>query len=638
MVFPGLRSRSFRMPSFKTTPMRAAAALALAGGLGVSAQNQVPIPNQVVVPSPAPMAVPAVPDYSKAVPVFPRVWAPYRNRTVAPGALANAPDDVLEVHDGKVRLSMAQVVALVVHNNLTVAGTRYYLPEAKTDLLRAYSGASPRGVDQATVPSGVFAGAEGGSILGTAGGSGGGASNAGGITGAASSVRVSPSGTFDPTFGVSFSVDRTSSPLNTLVVAGIPHVTTNTEAATFSYTQAFPSGTSISASYGVQRQGSSQLHLLYNPAYTPGFTATVSQQLLNGFGFKVNRALIKVARNEQGVERQSFKQALIAGIAGAQSAYWDLISAQESVRSAEQAVNVSQELFNNNRRAFQAGVMANLDVINAQSQLASSQRDLIIAQTNLQYAELNLKSMISENLDEPLASATIETADTFPDAESEQIPALAPSVAIAEKNRPEIAISQGNIKSEQDVLPFLKNALEPTVNTFFLINTAGLYNVFGTSFYDNVTFKYPQWATGLTISFPARNRQAQADDIRTRLELQQMQDTSVRAQSQVEIDVQNALIALRQGKEQVRAAHEATLLEEQQSQSEQKKLAAGLSTSYNVILVERDLFAARLAEVQARDNYAKAKVNLDQVMGMTLDTNRIDLDEAIRGIVKAPVQ
>ena len=278
------------MPSFKTTPMRAAAALALAGGLGVSAQNQVPIPNQVVVPSPAPMAVPAVPDYSKAVPVFPRVWAPYRNRTVAPGALANAPDDVLEVHDGKVRLSMAQVVALVVHNNLTVAGTRYYLPEAKTDLLRAYSGASPRGVDQATVPSGVFAGAEGGAFR-NGGRRGGGASNAGGITGAASSVRVSPSGTFDPTFGVSFSVDRTSSPLNTLVVAGIPHVTTNTEAATFSYTQAFPSGTSISASYGVQRQGSSQLHLLYNPAYTPGFTATVSQQLLNGFGFKVNRAL-----------------------------------------------------------------------------------------------------------------------------------------------------------------------------------------------------------------------------------------------------------------------------------------------------------------------------------------------------------
>jgi outer membrane protein len=582
----------------------------------------------------APMAVAATPDYSAAAKVFPQVYKPYVSRPVPDAILSNAPDGRLEVRDGKLRLSMAQVVAAVVQNNLTVAAARYYLPEAKTDLLRARSGASPRGVDQATIPSGVFAGAEGGSILGTAGGGGGGASNAGGITGAASAVRVSPSGTFDPTFSATFSLDRTSSPLNTLIVAGIPHVTTNTEAATFAYNQAFPSGTSFSVSYGIQRQGSTQLHLLFDPYYTPGVTASVSQQLLNGFGYKVNRALIEVAQNEQGIERQSFRQQVMASVASAQSAYWDLISAQESVRTTEQAVSVAQQLVNNNQRAFDAGVMARLDVINAQSQLAASQRDLVIAQTNLQYADLTLKSMISENLDEPLASAVIETSDVFPDPEVDQIPALDQAAAIASKNRPEIAIAQGNMKSEQDVLPFIKNALEPNVNVFGLVNTVGLYNIFGTSFSELVQTKYPQWAVGLNISFPLRNRQAQADDIRTRFELRQAQDTSVRSQSQVEIDVQNALIAMRQSKEQVRAAHEAVVLEQQETDAEQKKLAAGLSTSYNVILVERDLYAARLTEVQARDAYAKAKVTLDQAMGVTLDTHHIDLDDAIRGTVK----
>ena len=39
-------------------------------------------------------------------------------------------------------------------------------------------------------------------------------------------------------------------------------------------------------------RASTQRHLLFDPAFTPGFTATVSQQLLNGFGFAVNRALI----------------------------------------------------------------------------------------------------------------------------------------------------------------------------------------------------------------------------------------------------------------------------------------------------------------------------------------------------------
>jgi outer membrane protein len=617
-----MKLASFKAAIASSTGVFVAAFVLVGGGAPLWAQNQ------------APLAVATTPDYSVAAKVFPHVYKPYVNRTVPEVVLSNAPDGVLEVRDGKLRLSMAQVVAAVVRNNLTVAGARYYLPEAKTDLMRARSGASPRGIDQSVIPSGVFAGAEGGSILGSAGGGGGGASNAGGITGAASAVRVGPAGTFDPTVTATFSLDRTSSPLNTEVVAGVSHVTTNTEAASFGYTQAFPSGTSFSVSYGVQRQGSTQESLLFNPYYSPGITASVSQQLLNGFGYKVNRALIEVAQNEQGIERQSFRQQVIASVASAQSAYWDLISAQESVRTAEQAVTVSQRLYGNNQRAFDEGVMARLDVVNAEAQLAASQRDLLIAQTNLQYAELTLKSMISENLDEPLASATIETADKFPDPETEQVPSLEQSAAIAHKNRPEIAIAQGNIKSQQDAIPFIKNSLEPNVNAFGLVNTVGLYNVFGTSFTEVVQTKYPQWAVGLTISFPVRNRQAQADEIRTRLELRQAQDTSVRAQSQVEIDVQNALIAMRQSKEQVRAAREAVVLEQQKTEAEQKKLAAGLSTSYNVILVERDLFAAQLAEVQARDLYAKAKVTLDQAMGVTLDTNHIDLDDAIQGTLQ----
>ena len=53
-------------------------------------------------------------------------------------------------------------------------------------------------MDASTIPSGVFSGAEGGSILGTAGGGGGGSSNAGGITGSAGAVNIRPSGVFDP--------------------------------------------------------------------------------------------------------------------------------------------------------------------------------------------------------------------------------------------------------------------------------------------------------------------------------------------------------------------------------------------------------------------------------------------------------
>ena len=579
---------------------------------------------------------PLTPDYGVPSKVFPSVLRPYKSRTVPGPILTNSPNAPLEVREGKLRLSLAQVVAAVVQNNLTVAGARYYPAEAQVDLMRALSGQSPRGVDQAAIPSGVFAGAAGASILGGAGGGGGGgASNAGGITGGASQVTVRSAGVFDPSISVNVSLDRTPSPLNSLIVSGIPEVTTTTLAGSFSYSQAFSTGLSFSFSYSVQRKLSTQQHLLYNPAYTPGFTANVSQPLLNGFGTKVNRALITVAENEKGIERESFRQQVIAALASAENAYWDLISAQESLRTAAQALTVSQQLLANNRRAFDAGVMARLDVVNAEAQVATSQTNVIIAETNVEYAELTLKNMISATLEEPLASASIEATDSFPEPDYDKLPSLQEAIAIGRKNRPEVSIADGNIKSQQDVMPFLANALLPNLNAFGLVSTAGLYNGFGTAFLDNPQFKYPQFAVGFSLNFSLRNRQAQADNIRSRLEMKQSQDTLARTTRQVEIDVQNALIGVTLGRAQVTAARGAVNTNQQKTDAERKKLAAGLSTSYNVILVERDLFAAQLAEVQARDVYAKAKVALDQAMGVTLDTNHIDLKEALNGTVKA---
>jgi outer membrane protein len=570
-------------------------------------------------------------DYTVGAKVFPHIWRPYQQWQIPQASLSNT--TVLEsaLIDGKLRLSMDRLIQAVVENNLAIAAARFNPSMAQTDLLRARSGASPRGLDASVIPSVVFAGAEGGSILGTAGGGSGGASNAGGITGAAAAVNIRPSGVFDPTLSVAFSVDRTVSPLNTTVIAGEPTVATGTDALSINYTQAFSSGTSITASYSFQRQGSTQQRILFDPAFTPGFTATISQQLLNGFGFKVNRALIKVAENELKIEREAFRQQVITALASAKNAYWDLVATRESVRAAEEALKAAQGLAANDRKQFEIGTMARLDVVTADAQVASSQRDLIVAQTNVQNAELQLKAMFTKNLSEPLASAPIEPIDPFPEPNDAKLPQLEQAVKIANDNRPEIPIAQGNIKSQQDVQPFLSNALLPSVNVFALVSNVGLYNVFGSAFTEAIEFKYPQVAFGISITFPVRNRQAQADSIRSRMELYQAKDTLVREQSQIEVDVQNALIAVTQTKAQVASARETVQLEQQKVDAEQQKLKAGLSTTYLVVLQQRDLLSAQLAEVQALDAYAKAQVALDQAMGVTLENNHVDLDAALRG-------
>ena len=58
--------------------------------------------------------------------------------------------------------------------------------------------------------------------------------------------------------------------------------------------------------------------------------------------------------------------------------------------------------------------------------------------------------------------------------------------------------------------------------------------------------------------------------------------------------------------------------------SENKKLSIGTSTPQLVILVQRDLANAQLAEVQALTAYGLAKVQLDQSVGGVLASSRVD--------------
>src|SRR5579862_2300165 len=117
--------------------------------------------------------------------------------------------------------------------------------------------------------------------------------------------------------------------------------------------------------------------------------------MLNGFGFTVNRVLLEVAQNERAIERQAFRQQVVASLVSAENAYWDLIAAQEAVRAAAQALRAAQQLEDNSKKQLAVGLMAPVDVLTSESQVAATQRDLIVAQTNVLNAEFLVKSMIS---------------------------------------------------------------------------------------------------------------------------------------------------------------------------------------------------------------------------------------------------
>jgi len=583
-------------------------------------------------------------DLSKGPAWFPEIYKPYQEQPLPRLNLENSPRLRDLIHQGALDISMSDAVALTLENNLDILVERFVVPIAQTDVLRTRSGQAARGFTGALVPGGLSAGALGAGVNSASSASGFGA--AGGITGGGGPVQIPQVGSFDPTLSFNFSWDRTVSPLNTLQVAGVPSVTTYSTAFTSAYAQMFPTGTSYFVGINGLRQSSTQQFLRFNPAVISRIAFGVNQPLLNGFGLLPNERFLLVARNNRKVSEDLLTLQVIATIVNVQNLYWDMAAFQENVRVAEQSLDVAKRLLHENTIKAQVGTMAPLDVVTAESEVAARERDLIVARTNLQLQETRLKNALSKKPDPELDSVRVVTTDPLPPVRDSDIPDLEKALAGAYENRPELRQVQTNIQNERITSRYTSNNLMPGVALFGLYAGSGLQgnsvalapgppvpltSGAGASLAEAFGFDFPERAAGVSVSLPIRNRAAQADDLRAQLDFDQLQVTQQRLHNQIDTEVRQAAVGLVQGKAQVEAAAKAVALARKTVEAEQIKLNAGISTSYNEILRERDLITAELAEVQARASYAKTLVEMGRATGTILDRNGIQLSDVITG-------
>jgi outer membrane protein TolC len=60
--------------------------------------------------------------------------------------------------------------------------------------------------------------------------------------------------------------------------------------------------------------------------------------------------------------------------------------------------------------------------------------------------------------------------------------------------------------------------------------------------------------------------------------------------------------------------------------AEQKKFENGMSTSFEVLRIQNDLFSAQLAEIRAVLDYTKAIADLERAQGTLLEARGLSLD------------
>lgn len=571
-----------------------------------------------------------LPDLSSNPEWFPRVYKPYQVRNLPELDLSNSPGLFQWIHDGRLQVSLSQLKTAVTDNNLDVLSSNNTARYAQTDRLRVKGGGAPRGGAGAIIPSGLFSGAIGAGV-GGAGGLGG-FGGVGGITSGAGQVFGFPRGSYDPSLSIGFSIDSTTSPLNSIVVAGIPEVTTHSTALQTRYSQAFTSGSSLSVSFNNMRQSSTQRFLLYNPSFVSRLSISFTQQLLSGFGTSIGRRFLEVATNSEKAMQENVRLQVSTTLAQAQSTYWDLVAARENLRVVEQSLKVARRLREDNKAREDIGTASGLDVVTADSEVAARQRDLAAAQAALQMREVELKNMITKDLAGIMNAVQIEPTDALPEPKESDIPRIEDALATAFSNRAEIKQAEVNLRTQDIAIRYAKDLLKPSLLVFANFNSSGLYgNQTLTDEFGNQivipggmsqamrqvrSWSYPEYAVGFSFSLNFRNRAATADLYRARLEKQQTETVIQRTRNSITLEIKKALIGLIQSKARVEAAHKAAELSRQSLSAEETKLLEGSSIPYDVIRRQRDLRTAQFAEVQALTAYAKALVELNRATGI----------------------
>src|SRR6185437_7619364 len=588
---------------------------------------------------------------------LPNFFAPYTPRQVPEPRVANSGRLDSLLRNGRIMLSLEDAIALALENNLDLAIARYNLAIADTDVLRAKSGNSVRGVATGLVQGtpgggigGFGAGAPGAGAGGTSGGAGGAGTGASGLVQSTLGTGA-PLESYDPILVASMNIEHSSAPQSNIVTTGVLRFQQNSGIANFSYSQAFATGTQLMLDFNNSRATNNALFSTLVPEIRSDFRFTFRQHLLSGFGLGPNLRFVHIAKNNREISDVAFRNQVVATVVQIENIYWDLVSAFETVRVNEQSVALAEKTVSDDRAQVKIGNLAPIEVTRAESELAQRREDLLIAQTQLQLQQLLMKNAITRNLsDRVLASAPVIPTNLVALPAQEPVVPVEDLIQDALVHRPELVQTRIDLTNRDISRKGARNALLPTVDFVAWYGGSGLAGMqnplntevppssipttgFNNAFTQLMHTDFPDYAVGLSVNLPIRNRGAQADQVRSELEYRQAQMRSLQLQNQVGIEVRNAQFAVEQNRARVDTARQARDLASQTFDIERKRFALGASTSNDVLHRQRDLAQAESTLVNAMSAYAKSRVELDRSTGSLLSRYGIVLDEAESGNV-----
>lgn len=378
----------------------------------------------------------------------------------------------------------------------------------------------------------------------------------------------------------------------------------------FSIEEYLPSGTNLKISGAATPR-----YKRYERAYE----LSVTQSLLQGVGFGVNLAPVRKASIDLELRQEELTAYAQKLLAETESAYWDAYLAEQENSIYQQSMELAKRLLNESNERLRVGKIAPFDLVTVRAEVASREKDLINSQASLKQKKYRLAYLINDGLDgweKPVKFTNNPPEPKFPDS-------LSHHQQVSKKYRPDLR--QARLLGKRGELEIVqtKNGLLPKLDLFLKLGGTAYTESFNGLLSENPDDQ-KIISVGLSYSVPVTNGVARQKYRKSQLSQKQLQLSMENIERLVELDVRSAWTEVERALLMIEKAGTARLLQQEKLTAEQARLAAGKTTEYVVLQVQRDLTVAQLDEARAAVAYVKALTDLYLKDGTLLERRGVN--------------
>ena len=440
-------------------------------------------------------------------------------------------------------------------------------------------------------------------------------------------------GIFDPLISAAVGRSHAEIPAASAITSGVFDDTSFSG----NVSQLTPFGGTFQLGFTGTREKTNNQFATVNPSYGGGLTLSVNQPLLRNFGTMPTTWLIRIAKNSRDSAYQDLVRSIQGTVNAVEQAYWDLVYALQNLEVKRESLRIASELNRITRIKIDVGSLAPIDITQTEVGIATAQQDIITAEGLIGDAQDRLKRLL--NFVDP-AQINIPIIPTDQLSTEQVTIALEEGTRVALRRRPEILSISYTVASDLLRYEYYRNQTLPALNLTGSYGSRGLAGLvvdpvtgavvtdtnFSQTYQDVLHRRNKNWAIGLNFSYPILNRGAKGATGVARYNWEADRARLVAEEQNGVVEVRAAARAIDTAQRQIGATGKGRELAERNLDAEKKKFDNGMSTTFQVNQIQRDLSAARTLEQQALAIYRKALAGYHFALADNLDWKGIRVE------------